>query len=73
VVVLPGTPPVTTGPFRWVRHPNYLAVLVEVAALPLLHSAWLTALVFGTANAALLSVRVRLENRALYSGRGEHR
>ena len=44
VVLVPGDPPVTTGPFRWLRHPNYLAVIVEVAALPLVHTAWITAL-----------------------------
>jgi methyltransferase len=47
------------------RHPNYLAVAVELAALPLVHAAWLTAVVFGTANLALLRHRIRVEDAAL--------
>ena len=65
VFVLPGSPPVAAGPYRFVAHPNYLAVVVEVAALPLVHTAWLTALVFTLANAILLTVRIRVEERAL--------
>lgn len=65
VIVVPGMPLVTTGPYRWLRHPNYLAVTVEVAALPLVHTAWVTAIVFTVANAALLSVRIPVEERAL--------
>ncbi|WP_324649296.1 isoprenylcysteine carboxyl methyltransferase family protein [Georgenia sp. H159] len=65
VIVVPGLPLVARGPYRWLSHPNYVAVVVEGFALPLVHSAWLTALVFTVANAALLSVRIRTENRAL--------
>lgn len=65
VVVLPGAPPVTAGPYRFVRHPNYAAVVVEIASLPLIHSAWLTALAFSLANAVMLAVRIRVEERAL--------
>ncbi|MGW6538131.1 isoprenylcysteine carboxyl methyltransferase family protein [Streptomyces sp. NPDC055051] len=65
VIVVPGTTPITGGPYRLLRHPNYTAVVVEVAALPLTHSAWLTATVFSAANAALLTVRLRSENAAL--------
>ncbi|MGW4052742.1 isoprenylcysteine carboxyl methyltransferase family protein [Streptomyces sp. NPDC004779] len=65
VIVVPGTRPITSGPYRLLRHPNYVAVAVEVAALPLVHSAWLTATVFSAANAALLTVRLRSENAAL--------
>ncbi|AIJ11219.1 MULTISPECIES: isoprenylcysteine carboxyl methyltransferase family protein [Streptomyces] len=65
VIVVPGTRPVGAGPYRFLRHPNYLAVVVEVAALPLVHSAWLTAAVFTAANAMLLTVRLRCENTAL--------
>jgi methyltransferase len=65
ILVRPGVPLVTGGPYRWQRHPNYLAVVLEIAALPLVHGAWLTAVVFSVANAALLSVRVRTENAAL--------
>jgi methyltransferase len=65
IVVVPGEPPVTGGPYRWIRHPNYVAVVTEMAALPLVHGAWLTALVFSLGNAWLLSVRIRAEERAL--------
>jgi methyltransferase len=65
VLVPPGEPPVTGGPYRWLRHPNYLAVAVEVFALPLIHTAWLTAAVLGTANLMVLGVRIRAEDRAL--------
>lgn len=65
VIVVPGMPLVTGGPYRWLRHPNYVAVTVEVAALPLVHTAWVTALVFSVANAALLAVRIPVETRAL--------
>jgi methyltransferase len=65
VIVTPGEPVVTSGPYRWLRHPNYLAVALEGVALPLIHGAWLTALAFSAANAALLRVRIRVEERAL--------
>jgi methyltransferase len=65
VIVLPGEPLVTSGPYRWFAHPNYAAVVVEGAALPLAGSAWLTAGAFTVLNAALLTVRVRGETRAL--------
>jgi methyltransferase len=67
VIVVPGMPPVTRGPYRWLRHPNYVAVVAEGIALPLVHSAWITALVFTVANAALLTVRIRVEDAALAS------
>ncbi len=65
VVVVPGLPLVAEGPYRWLRHPNYVAVVVEGMALPLVHSAWVTALVFTALNAWLLTVRIRVENAAL--------
>ena len=65
IIVVPGLAPVTTGPYRWLRHPNYLAVIVEIAALPLVHGAWLTALVFTVLNAGLLAARIRTEEAAL--------
>lgn len=65
VIVIPGSPLVRRGPYRWLHHPNYVAVVVEGLALPLVHSAWLTALGFGVANALLLVVRIRVENTAL--------
>jgi methyltransferase len=65
VVVVPGLSAVRAGPYRWVRHPNYVAVVVEGFALPLVHTAWVTALVFTLANAWLLRVRIRTEDAAL--------
>lgn len=65
VMVVPGLPLVTSGPYRLLRHPNYVAVVAEGAALPLVHTAWVTAAVFTVLNAALLTVRIRCENRAL--------
>lgn len=63
--VVPGEEAVVRGPYRLLRHPNYLAVVVEVAALPLVHSAWLTALVFSLGNAWVLRQRIRAEEQAL--------
>ena len=65
VIVVPGDSVVTRGPYRLVRHPNYLAVAIEGVALPLVYTAWLTALVFTIANAVLLAVRIGCEERAL--------
>jgi methyltransferase len=65
VLVVPGDPAVTAGPYRYLRHPNYLAVVIEGVAVPLVHTAWITALAFTLANAALLRVRIRCEEEAL--------
>ncbi len=65
VIVVPGEPAIATGPYRWLRHPNYLAVVVEGFALPLVHGAWLTAVVFSALDAWLLAIRIRAEERAL--------
>jgi methyltransferase len=65
IVVVPGAAPVTGGPYRFVRHPNYVAVIAEMVALPLVHGAWLTALVFSLGNVWLLRVRIRAEEHAL--------
>lgn len=65
VIVMPGMPLVRTGPYRYFKHPNYVAVIVEGAALPLMASAWITACAFTILNAALLTVRVRCETQAL--------
>jgi methyltransferase len=70
IVVLPGVPPVTGGPYRFLRHPNYLAVILEIVSLPMIHSAWLTALVFSLANAWLLRVRIRAEEAGLSRASG---
>jgi methyltransferase len=65
VVVVPGAPRVSGGPYRLIPHPNYVAVIAEGVALPLVHSAWITALVFTVLNAALLTTRITTENNAL--------
>lgn len=65
VLVLPGEDLVASGPYRWLRHPNYLVVVLEIAAIPLVHGAWWTATVFSIANLVLLRERIRVENGAL--------
>ncbi len=65
IVLVPDEAVVRRGPYRWLRHPNYLAVITEIVALPLVHGAWITALVASTLNAWLLTVRIRAEERAL--------
>ncbi|MFR0359289.1 isoprenylcysteine carboxyl methyltransferase family protein [Streptomyces sediminimaris] len=65
VIIVPGLPLVGRGPYRWLRHPNYAVVFTEGIALPLVYGAWVTALLFTSANAALMAVRLRVENRAL--------
>ncbi len=73
VIVVPGLSLVARGPYRWLRHPNlrhpnYLAVVVEGLALPLVHTAWITAIAFTVLNAVLLlGFRIPVENRALAS------
>ncbi|MBY0399419.1 hypothetical protein K2X89_03930 [Myxococcota bacterium] len=65
VIVVPGASVVTSGPYRWLRHPNYVAVVAEGIAIPLIHGAWCTAIGFTLANAWLLATRIRVEERAL--------
>ncbi len=67
VIVVPGAGRVTGGPYRWLTHPNYVAVVAEGIALPLVHTAWLTALVFSLLNFWLLRVRISVEDTALRS------
>ena len=55
----------TSGPYQWLRHPNYLVVVIEIAAIPMVHGAWLTAVVFTIANLVLLWEHVRVEEEAL--------
>lgn len=65
VVIVPGLPKVASGPYRWLAHPNYVAVVIEGFALPMVGFAWMTALVFTLANIPLLLTRIRVENEAL--------
>lgn len=73
VICVPGLPVVTAGPYRFIRHPNYLAVVIEVLALPLVHGAWLTAVVFSLGNLLVLRTRISVEEAALdkYNNYGE--
>ena len=65
IIVLPGAPLVTGGPFRFVSHPNYLVVIGEIAVLPLVFGLWQVAVLFSVLNAIVLTIRVQAENRAL--------
>jgi methyltransferase len=65
VIVLPGSVPVLRGPYRWLKHPNYLVVALEIAVVPLALGLPLFALIFSAANAVLLACRIRIENEAL--------
>jgi methyltransferase len=65
VIIVPGASRVTSGPYRLLSHPNYVAVVAEGIALPLVHTAWITALTFTVLNAALLRTRLTVENNAL--------
>lgn len=65
IIVLPGAPLVRRGPYRWLRHPNYVVVVLEIALLPLAFGAWDIAVVFSILNAGLLCWRIRIEEQAL--------
>lgn len=65
VIIVPGLERVSGGPYRYLNHPNYVAVVLEGLVLPMIHTAWITAAVFTVLNAALLTVRIRIENDAL--------
>jgi len=68
IIVWPLAPPVTSGPYRFVRHPNYVAVAIELACVPLVHGAVLTAVAFSICNAVVLAIRIAEEERALGPG-----
>jgi methyltransferase len=65
ILVVPGAELVRRGPYRYLEHPNYVVVVVEILTFPLIFGAWITALVFSILNAVLLYVRIGEENRAL--------
>lgn len=65
ILIVPGERLVSRGPYRYVSHPNYVVVVVEILTFPLMFGAWATALVFTALNAAVLYVRIREENRVL--------
>lgn len=68
IIVLPGAPLVTGGPFRWLRHPNYAVVAAEIAVLPLAFGLVWVAMLFSLLNALVLAVRIRAEDAALRGG-----
>jgi methyltransferase len=65
IMILPDAPLVRGGPYRFVNHPNYVVVISEIAVLPLVFGLWKIALIFSLLNAAVLTIRIREENRAL--------
>jgi methyltransferase len=65
VITIPGAPLVRSGPYRFLRHPNYAVVALEIAVLPLAFGAWGIALFFSVANVVLLSLRIKAEEAAL--------
>ena len=67
IIVLPGAPLVRRGPYRFADHPNYWVVIGEIVLLPLVFGLWQVALIFSGLNAAVLAVRIRVENEALAS------
>lgn len=69
IITVPGTPVISTGPYRYCRHPNYLIVAGEIAVLPLVFGAWELAIVFSVLNGALLLHRIKVEDGALESRR----
>ncbi len=69
VIVPPGEPPVTKGPYRYMKHPNYAVVVAEIAVVPLMFGAWVAAALFSVLNLALLRHRIRVEEAALAASR----
>lgn len=65
IITVPDAPLIRNGPYRWLRHPNYLVVAGEIAVLPLAFGAWQLALIFSLLNAALLWHRIQVEDTAL--------
>ena len=65
VIIVPGLKRITTGPYRYLSHPNYAVVAVETFVLPLIFGAWRTSLVFSILNGFMMLVRLRVENKAL--------
>ena len=65
IITVPGETLVRRGPYRFINHPNYAVVIAEIAVLPLVFELWQVALVFSLLNAAMLTIRIRHENRAL--------
>ena len=69
IITIPGQPLVKRGPYRLLRHPNYVIVTAEIACLPLAFGAWQIAVYFTVANCLILGWRIRTEDRVLASRR----
>jgi methyltransferase len=65
IIVMPGAKVVKKGPYRYIKHPNYLVVTLELMIIPMLFNAWLTAIIFSCLNILILSIRIPIEERAL--------
>ncbi|MCY8203235.1 MULTISPECIES: isoprenylcysteine carboxyl methyltransferase family protein [unclassified Bacillus (in: firmicutes)] len=65
ILVVPGAELVKKGPYRWMKHPNYTVVILEILLIPLLYQAYVTMSLFSVLNAALLTIRIRAEDKAL--------
>ncbi len=65
IIVTPNHPPIKRGPYKYIRHPNYAAVIIEIAIIPLIFSCYITAVLFTFTNALLLRRRIRIETIAL--------
>ena len=72
IVVIPGQPPVSHGIYRWLAHPNYVAVALEFVSAPLMFGAWRTAAAFSALNALAMAVRIPAEERALREAANPH-
>jgi methyltransferase len=70
IITVPGAPLIAAGPYRYLRHPNYVVVALEIAVLPLAIGAWPVAILFSLLNAGVLYVRIGAENAALATRRG---
>lgn len=71
IIILPGAPLISSGPYRFLKHPNYAVVIGEIAVLPLAFGMPLYALIFSALNAAVLFIRIRAENEALRTARSD--
>ena len=65
ILITPGSKPVQAGPYKYIKHPNYLAVVIEIAVIPLIFSCYITAVLFSLVNLILLKRRIRIEEKAL--------
>jgi len=65
ILITPKTSPINQGPYKYIRHPNYLAVVAEIAVIPLIFSCYLTAIIFTLLNFIALRRRIRIEEQAL--------